>query len=92
MPYSMAARLILEIPAIVGGNQATGHGLYWQSIPAKKYGIQTGEPIVDAREMSFLVVIPPVTFYMKCSEAMIKILKGTVIKFKYSVLMNVLLI
>ncbi|NMB97377.1 MAG: DNA polymerase IV [Clostridiaceae bacterium] len=66
------------VPAIVGGNQATRHGIVLaKSIPAKKYGIQTGEPIVDARrKCPALVVIPPdYILYMKCSEAMIKILK-----------------
>ncbi|HPZ06173.1 MAG TPA: DNA polymerase IV, partial [Clostridiales bacterium] len=38
-----------EIPSIVGGNQATRHGIVLaKSIPAKKYGIQTGEPVIQA--------------------------------------------
>ncbi len=36
-----------EIPAIVGGNQATRHGIVLaKSIPSKKYDIQTGEPVI----------------------------------------------
>mgnify|MGYP000939944379 CR=1 FL=1 len=68
-----------EIPSIVGGNQATRHGIVLaKSIPAKKYGIQTGEPVIDAkRKCPKLIVIPPdYCLYMKCSGAMIEIFKG----------------
>lgn len=67
-----------EIPSIVGGNQATRHGIVLaKSIPAKKYGIQTGEPVVQAqRKCPSLVVIPPeYHVYMQCSSAMLEILK-----------------
>ncbi|HPP35910.1 MAG TPA: DNA polymerase IV [Clostridiales bacterium] len=67
-----------EIPSIVGGNQATRHGIVLaKSIPAKKYGIQTGEPVIDARrKCPGLVVLPPEYFvYMKCSSAMVDIAK-----------------
>ena len=37
------------IPAIVGGDTATRHGVVLaKSIPAKAYGITTGEPVVNA--------------------------------------------
>lgn len=37
------------IPAIVGGDTSTRHGIVLaKSIPAKAYGIQTGEPVVHA--------------------------------------------
>jgi DNA polymerase-4 len=67
-----------EIPSIVGGNQATRHGIVLaKSIPAKKYGIQTGEPVIQARQKCpGLLVLPPEYFvYMKCSSAMIDIVK-----------------
>lgn len=67
-----------EIPAIVGGNQATRHGICLaKSIPAKKFGIQTGEPLVDCRrKCPNLIIIPPDYFlYMQCSQAMNEILK-----------------
>ncbi len=67
-----------EIPAVVGGNQATRHGIVLaKSIPAKKYGIQTGEPIVAARQKCpGLLVIPPEYYvYMKCNAAMVEIVK-----------------
>ncbi len=67
-----------EIPSIVGGNQATRHGIVLaKSIPAKKYGIQTGEPVIEARQKCpGLLVLPPEYFvYMKCSSAMVDIVK-----------------
>lgn len=67
-----------DIPSVVGGNQATRHGIVLaKSIPSKKYGIQTGEPIVDAKnKCPNLVIIPPDYYvYMKCSSAMIDILR-----------------
>ena len=34
-----------QIPAIIGGDQKTRHGVVLaKSVPAKKYGIHTGEP------------------------------------------------
>jgi DNA polymerase IV len=67
-----------EIPAVVGGNQATRHGIVLaKSIPAKKYGILTGEPLIKARQKCpALLVIPPEYYlYMKCNSAMIGIIK-----------------
>lgn len=50
-----------EIPAIVGGDQSRRHGVVLaKSVPAKKYGIVTGEPIVNAlRKCPSLVIEPP---------------------------------
>lgn len=40
---------IRTIPAIIGGDRKTRHGVVLaKSIPAKKYGIVTGEPVVNA--------------------------------------------
>ena len=49
------------IPAIVGGDMASRHGVVLaKSIPAKAYGIVTGEPIVSAmRKCPGLVIEPP---------------------------------
>lgn len=49
------------IPSIVGGDMEKRHGVVLaKSIPAKKYGIQTGEPIVNAmRKCPNLVLEPP---------------------------------
>ncbi|MDP4093409.1 MAG: DNA polymerase IV [Bacillota bacterium] len=67
-----------EVPSIVGGNQATRHGIVLaKSIPAKKYGIQTGEPIIQARQKcpSLLVIPPEYYVYMRCNAAMCDIVK-----------------
>ena len=50
-----------QIPSIVGGDQQRRHGVVLaKSIPAKKYGIVTGEPIVNAlRKCPSLVIEPP---------------------------------
>ncbi len=49
------------IPAIIGGDTSTRHGIVLaKSIPAKKYGIQTAEPIVSAlKKCPSLVIAPP---------------------------------
>lgn len=49
------------VPSIIGGNQATRHGIVLaKSIPSKKYGIITGEPVTDARKKCpGLIVMPP---------------------------------
>lgn len=50
-----------EIPSAVGGDVATRHGVILaKSIPAKKYRITTGEPVVDAfRKCPDLVLVQP---------------------------------
>lgn len=50
-----------EIPSIVGGDMERRHGVVLaKSIPAKKYGIVTGEPIVNAlRKCPNLVIESP---------------------------------
>lgn len=49
------------IPSIVGGDIAKRHGVVLaKSIPAKAYGITTGEPVVNAfRKCPGLVSVPP---------------------------------
>lgn len=49
------------IPAIIGGDMAKRHGVVLaKSIPAKAYGIVTGEPIVNAmRKCPHLTLEPP---------------------------------
>lgn len=50
-----------EIPSIIGGNQESRHGVVLaKSVPAKKYGIVTGEPVANAlRKCPNLVMAPP---------------------------------
>jgi len=67
-----------DIPSIVGGNQATRHGIVLaKSIPTKKFNIITGESIWQAKQKCpNLVVVPPnYHLYMQCSSALIKILE-----------------
>jgi len=68
-----------DIPAIVGGDQDSRHGIVLtKSIPAKRYGIQTGEPIVKAKQKCpNLTIIPPeYDLYVDSSKALIKILES----------------
>ena len=67
-----------DIPSIIGGDQEKRHGIVLaKSIPAKKYGIQTGEAIVTARQKCpNLVVVPPdYGLYGKASRAFLSKLK-----------------
>lgn len=66
------------IPSAVGGDIAKRHGIILaKSIPAKQYGIQTGEPVVDARQKCpKLVLVPPnYGLYEKSSNAFMNILR-----------------
>lgn len=50
-----------QIPSIIGGDMAKRHGVVLaKSIPAKAYGIVTGEPVVNAfRKCPTLLNVPP---------------------------------
>ena len=52
---------IREIPTIIGGNRESRHGIVLaKSVPAKKLGIVTGEPVANAlRKCPELEVYPP---------------------------------
>lgn len=65
------------IPSIIGGDMEKRHGVVLaKSIPAKKYGIQTGEPVVNAfRKCPSLVMAPPDHgLYAKRSQALMEYL------------------
>lgn len=65
------------IPSGVGGDVKTRHGIITaKSIPAKKYGVQTGEPVVKAlQKCPQLVLVPPdFETYRKYSHALMEIL------------------
>src|SRR5674536_247954 len=49
------------IPSVVGGDEESRHGIVLtKSIPAKKYKIQTGETLYNARmKCPGLVIVPP---------------------------------
>lgn len=66
------------IPSAVGGSEASRHGIVLaKSESAKKYGVTTGEPLVDARRKCPGLKTVPANFpvYVKYSNAMMKILE-----------------
>lgn len=75
----LGGRLDLRtIPSAVGGDIAKRHGIILaKSIPAKKYGIHTGEAVVDAlRKCPELILVPPnYELYEKSSRAFMEILR-----------------
>ena len=74
-----AGRDLREIPSIIGGDQKSRHGVVLaKSIPAKKYGIRTGEPVANAfRKCPGLVMEPPDhKLYRRYSEGLMAFLKS----------------
>ena len=68
-----------KIPSIIGGDMAKRHGVVLaKSIPAKAYGITTGEPVVNAfRKCPNLVsAAPDHAMYEQQSHALMKYLSG----------------
>lgn len=66
------------VPAIIGGDQKARRGVVLaKSIPAKKYGIRTGEPVANAfRKCPNLVMAPPDhTMYREKSARLMEFLK-----------------
>lgn len=66
------------IPSAVGGSEESRHGIVLaKSESAKKYGVTTGEPLVDARRKCPGLVTVPANFpiYVQYSNAMMKILE-----------------
>ena len=67
------------IPSAVGGDVKTRHGIITaKSIPAKKYNIQTGEPVVKALQKCPQLVLVPSDFdtYRKYSHALMDLLSS----------------
>ena len=54
-------RDLREVASAIGGEKAKRHGIILaKSMEAKKYGVKTGEPIVDAlRKCPQLLIVPP---------------------------------
>lgn len=74
-----AATDLRTVPAIIGGDQKTRHGVVLaKSIPAKRYGIRTGEPVANAfRKCPGLVMEPPDhKLYRQYSDKLMEFLKG----------------
>jgi DNA polymerase-4 len=67
-----------SIASVIGGSEESRHGIVLaKSVAAKKYGIQTGEALVEARQKCpGLVVVPPdYPLYVECSRRLIRFLK-----------------
>ncbi len=67
-----------EIPSVVAGDKASRHSIILaKSVPAKKYGIQTGEPLFQALEKCpQLTVVPPdYSLYVEASRHFVEILR-----------------
>ena len=67
-----------EIPSVVAGDKASRHSIILaKSGPAKKYGIQTGEPLFQALEKCpNLVIVPPdYELYVEASRHFVEILR-----------------
>ncbi len=67
------------IPSIVGGDIAKRHGVVLaKSIPAKAYGITTGEPVVNALRKcpSLVCVAPNHAYYKQMSGMLMEYLSG----------------
>ena len=67
-----------DVPSVVAGEKASRHGIILaKSGPAKKYGIQTGEPLFQALEKCpDLVVIPPdYELYVEASRHFVEMLR-----------------
>lgn len=67
-----------NIPSVVGGSQENRHGIVLaKSTPAKKYGIQTGETLVSAKQKcpNLIVVPPDYELYVNCSRKLIELLR-----------------
>lgn len=71
-------RDLREIPSIIGGDQKSRRGVVLaKSVPAKKYKIQTGEPVANAlRKCPNLVMAPPDhRMYKEYSRRLMEFLK-----------------
>lgn len=67
-----------EIPSAIGGDRMSRHGIILaKSVPAKKYQIQTAEPITDALKKcpELVVVAPDMKLYRRYSKAFMDILR-----------------
>lgn len=67
-----------SIPSAISGDAAARHGIILaKSLPAKRFGIRTGETIPEARQKcpSLYMAPPNYGLYQKCSDAFMKILR-----------------
>lgn len=66
-------RDIRNLPAVIGGNEENRHGIVLaKSMPAKKFGIQTGMSLMEARQRcpNLLTVLPNYSLYVRASKTL----------------------
>ena len=69
---------IRDIPSVVAGDKESRHSIILaKSTPAKKYGIQTGEPLFQALEKcpDLVVVQPDYELYVEASRHFVDMLR-----------------
>jgi len=69
---------IRGVPAVIGGDEASRHGIVLaKSMPAKKYGIVTGESLYSARKKcpKLLIFSPSFNIYKESSRKLMSLLK-----------------
>ncbi len=67
-----------EVPSVVAGDKASRHSIILaKSTPAKKYGIQTGEPLFQALEKcpDLKIVPPDYELYVQASRSFVEMLR-----------------
>ena len=67
-----------EIPSVVAGDKESRHSIVLaKSTPAKKYGIQTGEPLFQALEKcpDLVVIQPDYSLYVQASRSFVQMLR-----------------
>lgn len=67
-----------EVPSVVAGDKESRHSIILaKSSPAKKFGIQTGEPLFQAQKKcpDLLVVPPDYGLYVEASRAFVNVLR-----------------
>ena len=66
------------VPSVVAGDKESRHSIILaKSAPAKKYGIQTGEPLFQALEKcpDLQIVEPDYALYVECSRHFVEVLR-----------------
>ena len=67
-----------EVPSVVAGDKESRHSIILaKSTPAKKYGIQTGEPLFQALEKcpDLVVIQPDYSLYVHASRSFVEMLR-----------------
>lgn len=69
---------IRDIPSVVAGDKESRHSIILaKSVPAKKFGIQTGEPLFQAQEKcpELVIVQPDYELYVEASRHFVNMLR-----------------